>query len=350
MGIYSAKQVIYYRSYHIRITDHKGVLTYHILSPDWVEVDTSSSETMAKRKVDRILEGGSMRRNVTPRKAVSTHKFGGKTFYYAGRTLYPSKARLAVSELAEKGIKGIITSSRELGSMIWADEPTWVELGEPFTNPKATKLTCYCEQTGCGHDYKPCFRQAVYKVKTPHGNYDLCTECAINMWNYLSKRNPGKMKIHSEALESLKRYKDDLHAGHKSAAEYWRGQAGAYFTANPMPTEAGSLYKPPDPRARMCDYPDCDKWARYYGRTGSGKKKVVRYLCVPHFKIVYNMPNLNPTSIMPVMYSMSTWAAVNPSHRRTTRTEKAGTALSIGSLVALIGFGWLIWYGSKQQK
>ena len=86
-----------------------------------------------------------IRRNVTPRKAVSTRKFGGKTFYYAGRTLYPSKARLAVGELAEKGIKALITSSRELGSMIWASEPIWVELGEPFTNPKATKLTCECE-------------------------------------------------------------------------------------------------------------------------------------------------------------------------------------------------------------
>ena len=41
------------------------------------------------------------------------------------------------------------------------------------------------------------------------------------------------MKVHPEAVESLKRYKDDLKAGHKDAAEYWRGQAGAYFTANP---------------------------------------------------------------------------------------------------------------------
>ena len=47
-------------------------------------------------------------------------------------------------------------------------------------------------------------------------------------------KNPGTVRalVHPEAIESLKRYKDDLKAGHKDAAEYWRGQAGAYFTAN----------------------------------------------------------------------------------------------------------------------
>ena len=43
-----------------------------------------------------------------------------------------------------------------------------------------------------------------------------------------------KVLVHPEAAESLKRYKDDLKAGHLDAAEYWRGQAGAYFTANPI--------------------------------------------------------------------------------------------------------------------
>ena len=40
--------------------------------------------------------------------------------------------------------------------------------------------------------------------------------------------------IHPQALESLKRYKEDLKAGHKGGAEFWRGSAGAYFTANPI--------------------------------------------------------------------------------------------------------------------
>jgi len=40
-------------------------------------------------------------------------------------------------------------------------------------------------------------------------------------------------KIHPQAIESLKRYKEDLKAGHKGGAEFWRGAAGAYFTVNP---------------------------------------------------------------------------------------------------------------------
>jgi len=48
------------------------------------------------------------------------------------------------------------------------------------------------------------------------------------------RKNP----IHPQALESLKRYKADLKAGHRKAAEYWRGQAAAYFTANPSGREA----------------------------------------------------------------------------------------------------------------
>ncbi len=61
--------------------------------------------------------------------------------------------------------------------------------------------------------------------------------------NEVLKKKHHRMKylnpltsVHPEALESLKRYKDDLKAGHTSAAEYWRGQAGAYFTANPTMT------------------------------------------------------------------------------------------------------------------
>jgi hypothetical protein len=59
------------------------------------------------------------------------------------------------------------------------------------------------------------------------------------------------MKMHPEALESLKRYKDDLKAGHTSAAEYWRGQAGAYFTANPITaSEALKLFEAEAYKAR----------------------------------------------------------------------------------------------------
>ena len=44
------------------------------------------------------------------------------------------------------------------------------------------------------------------------------------------------------ALKMRDRYKDDVKAGHTGATEYWRGQAAAYFTGNPMSTnERGKL-------------------------------------------------------------------------------------------------------------
>jgi hypothetical protein len=39
---------------------------------------------------------------------------------------------------------------------------------------------------------------------------------------------PKNIKL---AMEMRDRYLDDVAAGHKDAAEYWRGQAAAYFTA-----------------------------------------------------------------------------------------------------------------------
>jgi len=47
------------------------------------------------------------------------------------------------------------------------------------------------------------------------------------------KKIEGANPVHPQATKALKRYKEDLKAGHMGAAEYWRGQAGAYFTANP---------------------------------------------------------------------------------------------------------------------
>jgi len=59
---------------------------------------------------------------------------------------------------------------------------------------------------------------------------------SVGMGKIAKVYNPTKVsvKVHPEALESLKRYRGDLKSGHLEAAEYWRGQAGAYFTANPL--------------------------------------------------------------------------------------------------------------------
>lgn len=50
----------------------------------------------------------------------------------------------------------------------------------------------------------------------------------------ISAANPAP-PIHPQALVDRERYFDDLRAGHTDAAEYWRGSAGAYFTANNPP-------------------------------------------------------------------------------------------------------------------
>jgi len=50
-----------------------------------------------------------------------------------------------------------------------------------------------------------------------------------------AKKNPKApkgRKVHPLAFEARDRYLEDTEAGHSSAAEYWRGQAGAFFTGN----------------------------------------------------------------------------------------------------------------------
>ncbi len=87
-----------------------------------------------------------MIKNTIPRKGIGTRKFGGQVFYYAGRTVYHSKARSVALELASKGIKSRVTESRDLGWMIWTDKPVYVELiklfgSSGYYNPKDSRLT-----------------------------------------------------------------------------------------------------------------------------------------------------------------------------------------------------------------
>ncbi len=123
-------------------------------------------------------------------KGTTLRKFSGKQFYYAGRTLYPSKARLTALELAERGIDVKVTQDRGKGNLIWTEKRTNLDLAEPIT-----------------------------------GYY----------------RNPKNNNM-TKALSMKARYKEDLSAGHKDAAEYWRGQASAYFTGNPTRIRRFCLY------------------------------------------------------------------------------------------------------------
>lgn len=77
----------------------------------------------------------------------------------------------------------------------------------------------------------------VYDIYTPDGRYygtKPNIQEAKDLINIYTEpwANPSS-RVHPQAIESLKRYREDLKAGHLTAAEYWRGQAGAYFTANP---------------------------------------------------------------------------------------------------------------------
>jgi hypothetical protein len=45
--------------------------------------------------------------------------------------------------------------------------------------------------------------------------------------------HPREQRVDPRAFMARDRYREDMAAGHDDAAEYWRGQAGAYFTANP---------------------------------------------------------------------------------------------------------------------
>lgn len=131
-------------------------------------------------------------KNPSLTKGTTFRKFSGKQFYYAGRTLYPSKARLTALELAERGIDVKVTQDRGKGSLIWTEKRTNLDLAEPIT-----------------------------------GYY----------------RNP-KLNNMNKALSMRSRYKEDLAAGHKDAAEYWRGQASAYFTGNPTLSPEDFYYSP----------------------------------------------------------------------------------------------------------
>ncbi len=55
------------------------------------------------------------------------------------------------------------------------------------------------------------------------------------------------------------------------------------FKAQGKPTEMGSLKL----NVEKCQYPKCDKFARYFGK----RKGTKHYFCTTHFKVYYNMPN-----------------------------------------------------------
>ncbi len=303
---------------------YKGYMTHNAPYIEGYEViNTFKSKTDAKEELQDIkdsyrkgmikpfFEGWAVYQKIESNpsltKGTTLRKFSGKQFYYAGRTLYPSKARLTALELAERGIDVKVTQDRGKGNLIWTEKRTNLDLSEPITgyyrNPKQSCNNCYNRiitrglvphetclelidpETGDGSVTKEMWESngkgckswipqtkhskgwyrnpekfytkeqlvkkyegkyidvyphhfevkshgeyiTVYEVRgvsrTIRENYNL-PEDAV-----LSNPKSGNM---TKALTMKARYKEDLAAGHKDAAEYWRGQASAYFTGNPL--------------------------------------------------------------------------------------------------------------------
>lgn len=105
-------------------------------------------------------------------------------------------------------------------------------------------LPHYCQQRNA--DGSMCKNIAAWKVvpKSGHEYIPVHSVCGTHA-TYWRKRgrevdvvrlreNP-MTNVHPLAIEARNRYLEDNKAGHSAAAEYWRGQAGAFFTGNPAP-------------------------------------------------------------------------------------------------------------------
>ena len=104
--------------------------------------------------------------NPFPAKGLGKRRFAGQTYYYAGRTIYPSKARLVASELSSEGVSTKITSSRGAGSLLWTSRPMMLDLSEPIRNPVKLHTEVRVPQLPkC--DF--CSKQAKYDGKTRMG-------------------------------------------------------------------------------------------------------------------------------------------------------------------------------------
>ena len=92
--------------------------------------------TNISNPIRKLFPISNLIRNTVPRKGVGTRRFTGQVYYYAGRTLYPSKALSVVGELRSLGIKSKITMSRAMGSLIWTSKPVYLDLSEQFVSSR----------------------------------------------------------------------------------------------------------------------------------------------------------------------------------------------------------------------
>lgn len=128
--------------------------------------------------------------------------------------------------------KGIITELKMLGfkptgrsySYGWADGGTELRRDSELVGVRVVKLDM---PTGYGVGFTTsAARRKYYDYLIKRSNYKTLVPLIIGQFHTANPNLPLAMSMRE-------RYQDDLKAGHKDAAEYWRGQAAAYFTGNP---------------------------------------------------------------------------------------------------------------------
>ena len=132
------------------------------------------------------------KKNTIPRKGIGTRKFGNQTYYYAGRTIWRSKAGSIATQLTMEGVKTRVTESRDMGSLIWTDRPVRLDLAETRYNPG---LKC-----PSGHDAIIIKRK--FKEDFPEEAFSICPIC--NLVYDISGKPIAKMLKTSPYFETLK--------------------------------------------------------------------------------------------------------------------------------------------------
>jgi hypothetical protein len=107
-------------------------------------------------------------------------KIGGKIMYYAGRTIYPSKAKMVSDDLKSQGISTVLKRDRSLGTLIYASQKVYPDLSEPVWNPKSNPIKVLVTNTK-----NPTCPSGHALIQVNPGNY-VCNVCSKSY----SQKNP----------------------------------------------------------------------------------------------------------------------------------------------------------------
>jgi hypothetical protein len=114
--------------------------------------------------------GSYFTKNPTPEKGMPV-VVSGKPMFFAGRTLYPSKADLLKRENKDRGIDTILKRTPSGGTFIYTSQKTYPDLSEPLWNPKSSHKWKRITATDTGETMYNCFRCGDWRIKGEPGNY-----------------------------------------------------------------------------------------------------------------------------------------------------------------------------------